>query len=343
MNANNVFVIAEMSGNHNHSLERALAIVDAAADSGAHAVKLQTYTPETMTLDIKTPGFTIDDPKSLWVGQNLYELYRKAMTPWEWHQPIFERCQERGMVPFSTPFDSTAVDFLEKLHSPMYKIAAFENGDIPLLKLVAQTRKPVIVSLGMIGIHEIDEVVSTLQSNGSTDITLLKCTSAYPASPKDINLVVIPDLIKRYPGCKIGLSDHTLGIGVAIGAVALGAQVIEKHFTLSRGDGGVDSAFSMEPHEMKQLVEEAHRVVQAIGRVTYQLSESEIKSQVFRRSIYAVKNIKEGEIFTRENIRCIRPGYGLHPRYYEKILGTKATVVVDKGTPLKDALTHCAL
>jgi N-acetylneuraminate synthase len=340
MNANNVFVIAEMSGNHNHSLERALAIVDAAADSGVHAVKLQTYTPETMTLDIKTPGFTIDDPKSLWFGQNLYELYREAMTPWEWHKPIFERCQERGIVPFSTPFDSTAVDFLEKLNAPLYKIAAFENGDIPLLKLVAQTRKPVIVSLGMLGIPEIDEVVSTLQNNGSTDITLLKCTSAYPASPKDTNLIVIPDLIKRYPGCKIGLSDHTLGIGVSIGAVALGAQAIEKHFTLSRADGGVDSAFSMEPHEMKQLVEETARVSQAIGCVTYQLSESEIKSQVFRRSIYVVKNIKQGEMFTKENIRCIRPGHGLHPRNYETILGKKAPTDLLKGTSLSNSLLH---
>jgi len=338
--AGRVFIIAEMSGNHNHSLERALGIVDAAADSGVHAVKLQTYTPETMTLDIQAGGFIVDDPRSLWFGQNLFELYGKAMTPWEWHKPIFERCQERGLVPFSTPFDSTAVDFLEKLNAPMYKIAAFENGDIPLLKLVAQTRKPVVVSLGMIGLQEIDEVVATLQSNGSTDITLLKCTSAYPASPNDINLVVIPDLIKRYPGCKIGLSDHTLGIGVSIGAVALGAQVIEKHFTLSRGDGGVDSAFSMEPQEMKQLVVEACRVTQAIGSVTYQLSESEVKSQVFRRSIYAVKNIKEGDVFTKENIRCIRPGYGLHPRYYEEILGTKAPLDLLKGTPLSKFLLH---
>jgi N-acetylneuraminate synthase len=262
------------------------------------------------------------------------------MTPWEWHKPIFERCQERGIVPFSTPFDSTAVDFLEKLNAPLYKIAAFENGDIPLLKLVAQTRKPVIVSLGMLGIPEIDEVVSTLQNNGSTDITLLKCTSAYPASPKDTNLIVIPDLIKRYPGCKIGLSDHTLGIGVSIGAVALGAQAIEKHFTLSRADGGVDSAFSMEPHEMKQLVEETARVSQAIGCVTYQLSESEIKSQVFRRSIYVVKNIKQGEMFTKENIRCIRPGHGLHPRNYETILGKKAPTDLLKGTPLSNSLLH---
>jgi pseudaminic acid synthase len=338
--ARRVFVIAEMSGNHNHSLERALAIVDAAADAGVHAVKLQTYTPETMTLDVKKEGFTIDDPKSLWFGQNLYELYRKAMTPWEWHKPIFERCQKRGMVPFSTPFDRTAVDFLEKLNSPLYKIAAFENGDIPLLKLVAQTRKPVIVSLGMIGIPEIDEVVSTLQNNGSTDITLLKCTSSYPASPKDTNLSVIPDLIKRYTGCKIGLSDHTLGIGVSIGAVALGAQVIEKHFTLSRADGGVDSAFSMEPHEMRQLVEETGRVSQAIGSVTYQLSESEIKSLAFRRSIYVVKNIKKGEMFTKENIRCIRPGYGAHPRYYEGILGRNAPADLLIGTPLSNSLVH---
>ena len=331
----NLLIIAEMSGNHNQSLDHALAIVDAAAEAEVNALKLQTYTADTMTLDLATADFVITDPTSLWTGEKLYDLYRKAYTPWEWHKAIFDRCRQHGIIPFSTPFDTSAVDFLEKLDIELYKIAAFENGDIPLLKKVASTRKPVIVSLGMIGLEEIRETVATLQENGCPDITLLKCTSAYPASPENTNLLTIPDLKKHFPQCRIGLSDHTPGIGVALGAIALGAEVIEKHFTLRRADGGVDSAFSMEPAEMRQLVEEGKRVYAARGKVSYELSESERKSLVFRRSVYIVEDVKAGEVFTKRNLRCIRPGYGCHPRYYEKLIGKTALRDLRRGTPMK--------
>lgn len=331
----NVHIIAEMSGNHNHSLERALRIVDAAADAGVSSVKLQTYTADTMTLDLSEGEFFISDPNSLWKGKNLYDLYKEAYTPWEWHKPVFERCKERGIIGFSTPFDVTAVDFLEDLKVPMYKIAAFENGDIPLLKKVASTHKPVIMSVGMIGPDEISESVSVLEENGCPEITLLKCTSVYPASPETTNLLTIPDLKKRFPQCRIGLSDHTMGIGVSLGAVALGAEVIEKHFTLSRADGGVDSAFSMEPEEMRQLVKEAKQVADARGQVSYELSNAERKSLIFRRSVYVVKDIKAGELFTTENLRCIRPGLGCHPRCFEKLLGCRAVCDLKRGTPMK--------
>ena len=335
MNFKKPFIIAEMSGNHNQSLDRALAIVDAAAAAGVSALKLQTYTADTMTLDCDAPGFAIEDPNSLWKNQKLYDLYEKAHTPWEWHKPIFDRCREHGLIPFSTPFDATSVDYLEGLEIPIYKIAAFENGDIPLLKKVASTRKPVIVSLGMIGLPEIEECVSALSENGCPDITILKCTSTYPASPENTNLLTIPDLIRRFPQCHVGLSDHTLGIGVSLGAIALGAEVIEKHFTLSRADGGVDSAFSMEPAEMKQLVEEGERVYAARGHVNYELSEAETKSLAFRRSVYVAEDIRAGEVFTPRNLRCIRPGFGCHPRYYESLLGKKAVCDLTRGTPMK--------
>ena len=335
MNFKVPFIIAEMSGNHNHSLDRALKIVDAAADVGVSALKLQTYTPDTMTLDIAEGEFFISDPNSLWQGESLYQLYSKAHTPWEWHKAIFDRCKERGIIGFSSPFDDTAVDFLETLDVPLYKIAAFENGDIPLLKKRASTGKPVIISLGMITPAEIEEAVLTLKNYGCNDITLLKCTSTYPASPADTNLLTISDLKKRFPQCRIGLSDHTSGIGIALGAVALGAEVIEKHFTLSRSEGGVDSAFSLEPEEMKQLVREAKAVYQATGSVSYELSEAEKRSLIFRRSVYVVKDIKSGECFTRENLRCIRPGAGCHPRFYETLLGKSAVSDLKKGTPMK--------
>lgn len=331
----NLLMIAEMSGNHNHSLDRALAIVDAAAEAGVNALKLQTYTADTMTLDCAADGFVIADPASLWAGEKLYDLYRKAYTPWEWHKVIFDRCRRHGIIPFSTPFDASAVDFLETLGIELYKIAAFENGDIPLLKKVASTRKPVIVSLGLIGLEEIRETVAALQENGCPDITLLKCTSTYPASPENTNLLTIPDLKKHFPECRIGLSDHTQGIGVALGAIALGAEVIEKHFTLRRADGGVDSAFSMEPAEMRQLVEEGERVYAARGKVSYELSESEKKSLVFRRSVYVAEDVKTGELLTEQNLRCIRPGYGCHPRYYENLLGKTALCDLKRGTPMK--------
>ncbi len=332
---NKPFIIAEMSGNHNKSLEKALKIVEVAASCGVDALKLQTYTADTITIDCDEPGFIIKDKNSLWSGEKLYDLYQKASTPYEWHKFIFDKCKELGIKGFSTPFDLNAVDFLESLDCPIYKIASFENGDSPLLKKVAQTKKPVIMSLGMIGLEEIKEAVSVLKNGGCSDLTLLKCTSNYPAKIEESNLLTIPDLKKHFPDCKIGLSDHTLGIGAAVASVALGAEVIEKHFTLSRAEGGVDSAFSMEPQEMKQLVEECNNAYKALGKVSYELSEAEKINVNFRRSLYVVKDIKKGEKFTAENIRSIRPGYGLHPRYYEEILGKTVSQDLAFGTALK--------
>jgi len=332
------FIIAEMSGNHNQSLENALAIVESAANAGCSALKLQTYTPDTMTLDCNSPDFIINDPKSLWYKRNLYDLYREAMTPWEWHKPIFDKCKQMGLLPFSTPFDSTAVDFLEKLDCPIYKIASFENTDIPLIKKVASTGKPVIMSTGMASFEELEESVNCLKENGCNDITLLKCTSSYPASPETCNLLTIPDMQKRF-GVDIGLSDHTLGIGVSVTSIALGVTVIEKHFTLSRADGGVDSAFSIEPEEMKKLVDEVNIAWLALGKISYGISsDSEEKSKKFRRSVYASENIKKNQKFTSVNIRVIRPGFGIAPKYYDEIIGKKATENILKGTPLNWSL-----
>lgn len=331
----NPFIIAEMSGNHNQSLDRALKIVEAAANCGVDALKIQTYTADTMTLDCDKPDFIIEDKNSLWKGEKLYDLYKKAATPYEWHKLIFDKCRELGIMGFSTPFDATSVNFLESINCPIYKIASFENGDIPLLKRVAHTKKPVIMSLGMINLDEIKEGVNVLQKNGCKDLTLLKCTSSYPASVENSNLLTILDLQKHFPDCKIGLSDHTLGIGASIASVALGGSVIEKHFTLSRADGGVDSAFSMEPAEMKQLVEECNNAYKALGKISYELTESDKKSLKFRRSLYVVKDIKKGEKFTSENIRSIRPGYGLHPRYYEEIIRKTTTRDLLFGEPVK--------
>ncbi|MDR0606704.1 MAG: pseudaminic acid synthase [Bacteroidales bacterium] len=326
------FIIAEMSGNHNQSLERALEIVDAAADCGVHALKLQTYTADTMTLDIDTGEFFIEDKNSLWKGESLYKLYQKAMTPYEWHEPIFKRCREKNIIPFSTPFDETAVDFLESLNVSCYKIASFENIDLPLLKKVAKTGKPVIMSTGMATIAELDESVRILRENGCNDIVLLKCTSNYPATPENTNLRTIPHLRELF-NCEVGLSDHTLGIGVSIASIANGATIIEKHFTLSRTDGGVDAAFSMEPAEMKMLVEESKRAWQALGKIHYGVSESEKKSIIFRRSLYVCEDIKKGEIFTEKNIRSIRPGLGLQPKYINIVIGRKAAKDIKQGTP----------
>jgi len=330
---NKPFIIAEMSGNHNQSLERALEIVEAAAKSGAHALKIQTYTADTMTLNIENPDFKINDENSLWNGQNLYQLYQQAYTPWEWHEPIFERARELGMIPFSTPFDETAVDFLEELNIPLYKIASFENTDIPLIKKVAATGKPIIVSTGMATVAELDELVSAAREAGCKDLILLKCTSTYPATPENTNISTIPHMRELFD-LQVGLSDHTMGTGVAVASVALGATVIEKHFTLSRADGGVDSAFSMEPEEMKALVIETERAWQAMGNVTYGPTEKEKASLKFRRSIYVAKDIKAGERFTKENVKIVRPGYGLKPKYLEKILVLCAKKDIKAGTPL---------
>lgn len=325
------FVIAEMSGNHNQSLDRALEIVEAAAKAGAHALKIQTYTPDTMTLDLDEREFHISDPNSLWAGTSLYRLYGEAYTPWEWHKPIFDHCKELGMVGFSTPFDETAVDFLESLDVPCYKIASFENTDLPLIRNVAATKKPLIISTGMATVAELDETVRAAREAGCRDLILLKCTSTYPATPENTNILTIPHLRELF-GCEVGLSDHTMGVGVSVASVALGAAVIEKHFTLNRADGGVDSTFSMEPAEMEQLVMETERAWQALGQVSYGPTEKEKKSLIFRRSLYVVKDMKAGDRLTRENLRAIRPGLGLPTKYYELVLGREVNRDVARGT-----------
>lgn len=327
------FIIAEMSGNHNQSLERALAIVEAAAKTGAHALKIQTYTPDTMTLDLNEREFYIGDPKSPWAGTSLYKLYGEAYTPWEWHKPIFDRARELGIIAFSTPFDETAVDFLEELHVPCYKIASFENTDIPLIRKVAATGKPLILSTGMATVAELDETVRAAREAGCKDLILLKCTSTYPATAANTNILTIPHLRELF-GCEVGLSDHTMGLGVSVASVALGARVIEKHFTLDRADGGVDSTFSMEPGEMVQLVGETERAWQALGQVSYGSTEAEKKSTQFRRSLYVVQDLKAGAVLTRENVRAIRPGLGLPPKYLEQVLGKTVKQDIKRGTAL---------
>lgn len=328
------FVIAEMSGNHNQSLERALAIVDAAADAGAHAIKLQTYTADTMTLNLNSGEFLIQDKDSLWAGRSLYDLYKEAYTPWEWHKPIFDRAKTLGMIPFSTPFDETAVDFLEQLDVPCYKIASFENRDIPLIRKVALTGKPIIISTGMASVSDLEECVRAVREVSSSSLVLLKCTSTYPATPINTNLRTIPHLRDLF-GCQVGLSDHTMGVGVAVASVAMGATVIEKHFTLARSDGGVDSTFSLEPSELATLVVESERAWQGLGGVHYGLqSEAEKKSTMFRRSLYAVEDIEAGNLLTPKNVRAIRPGMGLAPKFYDQVIGMRAKDKIARGTAL---------
>ena len=325
------FIIAEMSGNHNQSLERAIKIVEAAAETGVDAIKLQTYTADTMTIDKDTNEFFIADKDSLWQGESLYNLYKKAYTPWEWQEKIFRRAEDLGLICFSTPFDNTSVDFLEEIGCPIYKIASFENIDLPLIRKVAKTGKPIIASTGMASVAELDEMVRTAKENGCEDLTLLKCTSSYPATPEGTNLRTIPHM-KELFNCKVGLSDHTLGIGAAVASIALGATVIEKHFTLSRADGGVDSAFSLEPEEMKLLVRECNTAYQALGEVQYNTQAQEKKSLQFRRSLYVVEDMKKGDVLTKKNLRSIRPGLGLAPKYYERLLGKKVNKDIVKGT-----------
>jgi len=328
------FVIAEMSGNHNQSLDRALAIVEAAAKAGAHALKLQTYTADTMTLDIDEGEFYIEDPNSLWKGASLHKLYQLAYTPWEWHAPIFKRANELGMLAFSTPFDESAVDFLESLDVPCYKIASFENTDLPLIRKVAATGKPMIISTGMASVAELDESVRTAREAGCKDLILLKCTSTYPATPENTNIRTIPHLRDLF-GTEVGLSDHTMGTGVSVASVALGATVIEKHFTLSRAEGGVDSAFSMEPAEMASLVLESERAWQALGRITYgAASAQEEKSKVYRRSLYISRDLKAGEILDATSVRAIRPGLGLAPKFIDMVMGKAVKLDVKRGTPV---------
>lgn len=327
------FVIAEMSGNHNQSFDRALEIVEAASRAGAHALKLQTYTPDTMTLAIKTGEFFINDEQSLWKGNSLYDLYRLAYTPWEWHAPIMQRARELGMLCFSTPFDESAVDFLERLEVPAYKIASFEIVDLPLIRNVAATGKPMIISTGMATLAEIDDAVSAARNAGCQDLVLLKCTSSYPATPVNSNVLTIPHLRAMF-GCEVGLSDHTMGIGVSVAAVAHGATVIEKHFTLTRADGGIDSSFSLEPEELRALVVETERAWQSLGQVSYSPGEAEEKSLIYRRSIYVAEDLKAGDVLTPKNLRCVRPGMGLPPKYYEILLGRRVNQDVKKGTPM---------
>lgn len=327
------FVIAELSGNHGQSLQTALAMVEAAAAAGAHAIKLQTYTADTMTLDVSEGEFFISDVDNLWQGASLYQLYQQASTPWEWHQPLFERARALGMEAFSTPFDASAVDFLEQLQVPCYKIASFENNDLPLIRKVAQTGKPLIMSTGMASVAELEEAVNCARAAGCGPITLLKCTSAYPAPVEDANLRTLAHMRELFD-CAVGLSDHTLGLAVPLAAVAQGAVMIEKHFVLDRQGGGVDAAFSLEPAELKQLVEESARARLALGRVSYGQGQSEQASKKFRRSLYIAEDVRAGELLTEANLRIIRPGLGLAPKHWDRVLGRRARRDLRKGTPL---------
>ncbi|MDP4528334.1 pseudaminic acid synthase [Alkalimonas delamerensis] len=326
-------IIAEMSGNHGQNLDKAMALVDAAAAAGAHALKLQTYTPDTITLDVHDREFFIEDPTSLWQGNSLYNLYKQAMTPWEWHQPIFDYANSKGMLAFSSPFDLTAVEFLESLNAPCYKIASFENIDHALLAAVAKTGKPVIMSTGMATQAELAESVEVLRGNGCKDLILLKCTSNYPARPVDANLRTIPHLAQLF-NCQVGLSDHTPGVGVSVAAVSLGATVIEKHFVLDRSGGEVDAEFSLEPNELKMLVDETARAHCALGKVHYGCTDKEIASRLHRRSLYIARDMKAGEILTVENLRSVRPGLGLPPKYLQLVLGKAIKKATEKGTAL---------
>ncbi len=327
------FIIAELSGNHDQSLDKALAMVDAAAQCGADAIKVQTYTADSMTLNIDQGEFVIQDKGNLWQGQSLYQLYQQAMTPWHWHQAIFDRARQHGMLAFSTPFDQAAVDFLEQLQVPCYKIASFENSDHALLASVAKTGKPVIMSTGMATQTELAESVAVLRANGCSQLVLLKCTSHYPADPVDANLATIPHLAALF-GCQVGLSDHTAGIGVAVASVVLGATVIEKHFVLDRSEGGVDAEFSLEPAEFSALVQESKRAAVALGTVTYGGTEKEQASRKYRRSLYIAEDMQAGDIFTPQNLRSVRPGLGLEPKYLPMLLGKPINKAAAKGTAM---------
>lgn len=327
------YLIAEMSGNHNHSLDRALEIVTSAAEHGADAIKLQTYTADTITLDVNGPGFTIEDADSLWNGRRLYELYEEAHTPWDWHGPIMEHAKKLGIDCFSSPFDATAVDFLEQLDVPAYKIASFESIDLALIRKVAATGKPIIISTGMASVVEVGEALRAVRETGNEQVCILKCTSTYPATPVNTNIRTIPNMRDTF-GCEVGLSDHTMGSGVSVAATALGAVLIEKHFTLARADGGVDSAFSLEPAELQLLRDETERAWQSLGQVVYGGTQAESGSRVFRRSLYVSEDMEAGEPFTDKSLRSVRPGYGLAPKYYDVLLGKRVNRALKKGTPV---------
>tara|TARA_Y100000768_G_C23964185_1_gene677016 strand:- start:1011 stop:2060 length:1050 start_codon:yes stop_codon:yes gene_type:complete len=324
-------IIAEMSGNHNQSIDKAMEILEAAADAGVHFLKLQTYTADTMTLDLKHGEFFIDDEESLWSGNSLYDLYKIAHTPWEWHEPLMKRARELGMICFSTPFDESAVDFLEDLDTPIYKVASFENRDLNLISKVASTGKPMIISTGMASIAEINDMVDTARNFGCKDLILLKCTSAYPSSTNESNIVTIPHMKKLFK-CHIGLSDHTMGIGAAIAAVSHGAVIIEKHFTIDRTEGGVDSDFSLEPNEMSELVVETKQAHSSLGQIKYGATSNEKNSLIFRRSLYICEDMKKGDTLNKKNLRIIRPGLGLPPKYFKVLLGKQVKSDIKKGT-----------
>lgn len=327
------FIIAEMSGNHNQSLDRALSIVEAAAKAGASGLKIQTYTPDTMTINIDEREFHISDPNSLWIGTSLYKLYEKAYTPWDWHKPIFNRARELGMVPFSSPFDDTAVDFLESLNVPCYKISSFENTDIHLIKRIASTGKPIFMSTGMATLAELDESIQIAREAGCKNLVLLKCTSTYPAIPSDTNIRTIPYMRELFR-CEVGLSDHTMGSAVSVASIALGATVIEKHLTLSRKDGGVDSAFSMEPTDLSNLVSDTQNAWMSLGAVSFGPTINEKKSLQYRRSLYVVADISAGNILTSDNVRAIRPGLGLPTKYLDIVIGKRVNRNISRGTAL---------
>lgn len=326
-----VYIIAEISANHNQSIDKVVKLIEAAKDSGADAIKLQTYTADTMTIDCKNEYFKIKG--TIWEGKNLYKLYQEAFTPWEWHPKLKMICDKIGLDLFSTPFDSTSVDFLERMNVPAYKIASFEIVDIPLLKKVANTGKPVIISTGMATLKEVDEAIQAVYNSGNKQLALLKCTSAYPAPPDEINLKTIEHLLKVY-NVPVGFSDHTLGSAVAVASIAVGSCIIEKHLTLDRKDPGPDSEFSTEPAEFKAMVGDIRTVEKALGKVTFEITEKQKENKVFRRSIFVVKDIKKGESFSNENVRSIRPGYGMHTRYLDQILDKKALKDIKRGTPL---------
>jgi pseudaminic acid synthase len=328
------FIIAEMSGNHNRSLARAMALVDAAAKAGVHALKLQTASPDGLTLNVDSSEFLIDDPSSPWHGRNLYKLYKEAVTPWEWHKPIFDRCAELGLIVFSSPFEPSAIDLLEELNAPCYKIASFELVDLSLVRKAASTGKPLIMSTGMATVSDIEDAVNAARSEGNDEIILLKCTSNYPSTAKDANIATIPHLRQMF-GLQVGLSDHTLGIGVPCAAAAHGATVIEKHFTLKRSDGGVDASFSLEPEEFVALVKESERAWASVGGVVYGGAAVEKKSLKFRRSLYIAKDLKAGDSLTKENLRIVRPGYGLAPKNIDVLLGRKINRDLSTGTAMK--------
>lgn len=333
-----VFIVAELSANHGHEIQIAKDTIKAAKEAGADAVKIQTYTPDTITLDCDNEYFQIKQG-TVWDGTTFYKLYQQAYTPWEWHEELFDYAKEIGITLFSSPFDKTAVDLLEKLNTPIYKIASFEITDIPLIEYVASKGKPVIISTGIATLGEIKEAVDTCKRMGNDNITLLKCTSAYPSPYEEMNLNTIPNMKETF-GVNVGLSDHSIGSTVAIGAVALGATIVEKHVILDRNIGGPDSSFSMEMNEFKEMINEIRNIERALGKINYDLNEKTLKNREFSRSLFFTENIEAGQLITEKNMRSIRPGYGLHPRHYQELLGKRTSKKIEKGTPVDWSLTE---